>query len=500
MFGFRNEADYSQSRNVLAQADYTEKGIGGKLGKPFALSVATTDLPPLLRRTRDLSPLDAFIRLFLLGVPVAAKAASQALSPMSLDTWVDAQLLTLEEAGNQVAARVKLLPVGDLMLGSDRPRKHVDAGPSDFVMPAGVTTLELAHATIRNPSKRTLDLGTGCGVLGLLAASHSAEVIATDVNPRAVAFARFNARLNGIDNMECRTGSLFDPLAGERFDLIVSNPPFVISPTRRFLFRDAGMRGDEFCRQLVRSVPSYLAEGGYCQLKANFAHQADEDWKESVTRWFEGLHCDVVVWVERVEDASQYAMTWIVGTESNNANEILDLYEQWMDYYEAQKIEALSYLLITLRRTDQRHNWTRVDEAPRQIVGPCAAELLTTFRMQDNWGPNVDEVALLDTRIQLAADIHIQQRHALTTEGVQAVETKLSKTGGAQFVARVEPHIASFVARCDGTRSAGKLLADMASALNESEAFITGPGIAMVRSLMDRGIVVPVELQRASGA
>ena len=42
--------------------------------------------------------------------------------------------------------------------------------------------------------------------------------------------------------------------------------------------------------------------------------------------------------------------------------------------------------------------------------------------------------------------------------------------------------------------------ADMASALDESEAFITGPGIAMVRSLMDRGIVVPVELQRASGA
>ena len=68
-----------------------------------------------------------------------------------------------------------------------------------------------------------------------------------------------------------------------------------------------------------------------------------------------------------------------------------------------------------------------------------------------------------------------------------------------ELVARVEPHVASFAARCDGTRNVGQLLADMASALGESEAFVTGPGIAMVRSLMDRGILVPVELQTASG-
>lgn len=491
MFDFGDEADWSRARDVLAQADYTEEGIGGKLGRPFSLSVASVDLPPLLRRTGDLSPLNALIRLFLLGVPIPAQAVREALSPMPLEAWADAGLLTLEEADTRVAARVKLMPVGDLMLASDKPRRHTAPGSSDFVMPASVTTMELAHATIRNPSTRALDLGTGCGVLGLLAASHSEEVVATDLNPRAVAFAGFNARLNGIANIDCRTGSLYEPLTDERFDLIVSNPPFVISPTRRFLFRDAGMRGDEFCRELVRSVPSHLAEGGHCQLKANLAHRAGEDWKEGLNRWFEGLHCDVVVWVERVEAVSDYAITWIVGTESNDPNEIPDLYDQWMDYYEAQRIEAVSYLLITLRRTDQEHSWTLVDDAPRRIVGPCGADLLATFRLQDSWGTKVDEVAFLDTPIRLAPDIQIEQRHAMTSEGVNAVETKLCKMGGARFAARVEPHIAGLVARCDGTRSVGQLLSDMARALGEGEAFVTSPGIAMVRSLMMRGIVVP---------
>ena len=179
-------------------------------------------------------------------------------------------------------------------------------------------------------------------------------MIATDNNPRAVAFSRFNARLNGIDNVSCRTGSLFEPVAEERFDLIVSNPPFVLSPTRRFLFRDAEIRGDEFCRHLIRSVPTFLEEGGYCQLKCNFAHRPGEDWKESLTSWFDGLRCDVIVWVEITEDVSDYAMRWIVSTEAQDVDQLPDLYQRWMDYYRVQKIEAVSYLLITLRRRGQR--------------------------------------------------------------------------------------------------------------------------------------------------
>jgi hypothetical protein len=307
-----------------------------------------------------------------------------------------------------------------------------------------------------------------------------------------VEYAVFNARLNGIDNASCRTGSLFEPLAAdERFDLIVSNPPFVISPTKRFEFRDAGMRGDEFCRRLIRAAPSHLAPGGFCQLKCNFAHRRGDDWAEHLTGWFEGLGCDVVVWVERVEDASEYAMTWIVGTESHDPDKVPDIYQQWLDYFDREQIEAFSYLLITMRRTDARRNWTRIDDVPRHIAGPCSEELLKAFALQDNWGPLGTDAVLLETAPRLAADVHIEQEHAMGAEGLQAVGTRLCKTGGSQFTMRVEPHIGSLAARFDGRRSVRDVLSEMARAFGQSAETMQNQGLAIVRSLLSRGILEP---------
>jgi methylase of polypeptide subunit release factors len=77
-----------------------------------------------------------------------------------------------------------------------------------------------------------LDLGTGQGFHAMVAAGHCGRIIATDVNPRALTFARWGIEANAIDNVDLRQGSLFEPVASEApFDLIVSNPPFIISPT-----------------------------------------------------------------------------------------------------------------------------------------------------------------------------------------------------------------------------------------------------------------------------
>ena len=76
--------------------------------------------------------------------------------------------------------------------------------------------------------ERVLDLGCGWGAIGLAAAKTvpSAHVVLTDVNQRAVRLARKNLDRNGVRNVEVRLGSLFEPLAGETFDLILSHPPF----------------------------------------------------------------------------------------------------------------------------------------------------------------------------------------------------------------------------------------------------------------------------------
>ena len=94
----------------------------------------------------------------------------------------------------------------------------------------GHASISLARATKRTPVGTLLDLGTGCGVQALHLATHVREVVATDVNERALWITRLNAELNGSEGIDVRDGSLFDPVAGEQYDLVVTNPPFVISP------------------------------------------------------------------------------------------------------------------------------------------------------------------------------------------------------------------------------------------------------------------------------
>src|SRR5690606_28047395 len=101
--------------------------------------------------------------------------------------------------------------------------------PEDHVLGVGGASLTLAALQLPTPARRVLDVGTGCGIQALRALrGRRAQVVATDVSQRALAFTRLNALLNGADGIQTRLGSLFEPAAGERFDRVVSNPPFVI--------------------------------------------------------------------------------------------------------------------------------------------------------------------------------------------------------------------------------------------------------------------------------
>jgi 16S rRNA (guanine1207-N2)-methyltransferase len=99
-------------------------------------------------------------------------------------------------------------------------------------------------------AERVLDLGCGWGPVGIAAAKAAPEgrTILTDVNRRAIALARRNLRRNGIENAEVRSGSLFAPVPGERFDLIASNPPF--------------HAGRELVLRLLAEAPEHLTENG----------------------------------------------------------------------------------------------------------------------------------------------------------------------------------------------------------------------------------------------
>src|SRR5262249_31391547 len=97
----------------------------------------------------------------------------------------------------------------------------------------------------------------------LALAKHAEKTIATDINARAVALARANARLNGILNFEAREGDLFEPVAKELFDLVMSQPPFVPQPNgaSEAVYMYGGRRGDELPMRALAALPAQLANG-----------------------------------------------------------------------------------------------------------------------------------------------------------------------------------------------------------------------------------------------
>ena len=486
---FEAPDDYARLRDVLARAQFADHTIVEALGVKDVRAVSDRDVPLLLHATRRGTPLDTLVRLFLIGVGTDVEATRRAIEPMTLEEWVAAGLVRVQ--GSSVVARVRLLPFQGFLLAYDRTRRDEEGMSPDHVMGIGSSSLTLANLTIRRPCELALDLGTGCGIQAFLAARHSARVVAADRNPRAVGMAAFNARLNGLANVECLEGDAFEPVQGRVFGLVVSNPPFVISPDARYLYRDSGLPTDQITQKIVREVPPLLREGGYCQILCNWAHIAGQDWRERLAGWFAGTGCDA--WAMRSEtfEAGSYACNWLRHTERDDPKLFLQFFEAWMAYYERERIEAISGGLITLRRRSGGRNWFRADDAPDKMLGPAGDAVLQSFELHDFLEAAQADEGLLRRRLRVSPDVRWEQRLEPTPEGWSLAESELRLTRGLTYSGRVDPFVARLVARCDGERELGALLEEMAIALGKDAASVAPACLDIVRRLVERGFLLP---------
>jgi release factor glutamine methyltransferase len=152
--------------------------------------------------------------------------------------------------------------------------------PSDAALLGGV----MARDGSGLRGREALDLCTGTGILALTAARLGARATAVDISRRAVLNARLNARLNRLDLAVLR-GDLLAPVEGRRFDLIVSNPPYIPAPPgerTRGAARawDAGPDGRELLDRICDAAPGHLRPGGRILL----VHSSLSDPGESLRR------------------------------------------------------------------------------------------------------------------------------------------------------------------------------------------------------------------------
>ena len=489
---FHTASDYAAARDALVAGGYAADHITKRLAVDTLPTVGSANHPLFLWRTRGGDPLDTFVRLFLMAVPVSRDQAREALGRVPLETCLDAGLLVSGDGGDaDVAATVRLIPYQGLLLASDLNPRTADEVRADYVMGVGAATITLANATIRRRVGSTLDLGSGCGTLALLASAHSDQVTALDRNGRAVEFARFNTLLNGATNVSHVEGSLFEPLAGRRFDLIVTNPPFVISPESRYLFRDSGMRGDEICRTIVRQAPGHLNEGGYCQMLCNWAHLRGEEWQQHLATWFEGSGCDAWVIRSETQDAAVYADVWLRQTEKHHLEKSPQLFEEWMGYYQRNGIEAVSAGLITIRRRSGARNWVRIEDAPPKMFGPVGEDVARGFEVRTFLEEAGDEV-LLRARLRIDPEVRLQQQCEPGDDGWRIVESTLSRAAGFAHRGRADPYVARLLCACTGTRPMRELIDDLAKEVGRSSAEVGPPVLGVARQLVQQGFLAPL--------
>ena len=479
-------------RDALSAAGFRYDAVAALLGPTAHAALGRNETTPGLRATRGGSPLETLVRLWPLQAPVPADRAERAL-PALVEPLTAAGFLA--RSGGEVRARVDVRPyaddgrdwwvLSDLTPGLDGA--PIAVGP-DHVLGISSASSSLAQLTVRAPFERALDLGTGCGVQALHLAQHVREVVATDVNERALAMTRLNARLNEVD-VDVRAGSLYEPVAGERFDLVVTNPPFVIAPGtgERLVYRDSGLPGDEMVRRVVTGAPQHLVPGGWAQVLANWVHRRGERWQDRVAGWLEGSGCDAWVVQREVADPAEYVELWLKDAGVHGRPDYPARYDAWLAWFAEQGVEGIGFGWLHLRRV-HRDPVVHLEEWPFDIEQPLGPEVADRARRTDFLAAR-DDAALLEERLSVRVDVRQETAGEVGADDPESIVLRQQR--GMRRARRVDTVEAGLVGASDGDLSVRQLLEALASLLELDPAGLCRDRVAAVRELVADGFLLP---------
>jgi methylase of polypeptide subunit release factors len=437
------------------------------------------------RETGELTPAGTLAWLFVLGLPVGGTELDGALPELAADGAAALGLVELDESD---PASDRLVPLVDL-----RPYAFTDArGGAEWWIASDLGELALGHALgpdhvlgVGGASTTlsglivsscevglALDLGTGCGIQAMHVARHARRVIATDISARALEYADFNARLNGIANIEFRAGSLFEPVAGERFEQIVSNPPFVITPrvegVPEYEYRDGGFTGDELVQRVIAGIRDHLAPGGLAQLLGNWEYPQGADGLDRVRAWTAGLDAWVVE--RELQDAPRYAETWIRDGGTRTGDPEYDRwYAAWLEDFAVRGVEYVGFGYLALRAPERGEpSLARFEQVETSGTNPAGiGEHVARALAAHDELRGLTDAALAELRLRVARDV-TEERHSWPGDEAPIVIT-LHQGAGFGRALQVDPALSGLVGACDGELTVGQI-ADAIAALFEVDA------------------------------
>ena len=492
------DSTIARLRDDLLSAAFTLDAVTERLGQPALAALARNTTRAALDALRNADdPQATLIRLWVLGLPVSATAAARALT--CLPDLREAGLIQ-PATSDQLAATVELKPYGwDTFQGwvccDQTPLDHAPAVPrDDFVLGGSPASTTLAQLTVRRPVGSALDLGTGSGIQALHLAEHTERIVSTDVNPRALDLARLTLGLSlepGSTHPDLRLGSLYEPVAGDTFDLIVSNPPYVMTPPHdsHLLYRESRFTADGLMRAVVTGAPAHLAEGGLLHVVGNWAITASQPWEDRLAAWIAPTGCDALVLRRETLDIYEYVELWLADAGLTASPKFRDTYRRWVSYFDTLGIVAVGMGWISLRRGGHETPEVRIEDWPHAVVQPVGPDVGRFFDAIDVSRTTDDSLAA--TRFRLRDDV-IQETYG--RPGAPDPEhIVLRQTTGLCRAVECDTPLAAVLGACDGDLPLGRLVDATASLLDTSPAPLRATVFPRIRDLIFQGFLAPHE-------
>lgn len=497
-------------RERLTALNYTYDAVQELLGANAADAMARDQVVPGIWRVEQIlrgkygaeqKNLARLLAFFLLARPLTEAEATEVFGE-TLQDFAEASLIE-RDAADRWTASVDLRPHAaddgtEIYVAADLGA-HQRPGVlrKDHVLGIGHASLTLAQITERTPVERALDVGTGCGIQTFHLLAHARHVTATDISERALAFTRFNLLLNAPaldidpqnpqDRVSLRKGSLLDPVAGELFDLVVSNPPFVITPRvagesaeEQFTYRDGGLPGDEIVSTMVRRLPSVLVPGGRAQMLGNWEIIRDSEdpsqprsWDERVRAWVEDAAAEAWIIQRETLSPESYAETWLKdASENRDRKHYEQTYLAYLNDFESRNVHSIGFGMIWLRRPTEAtaagvtDPLQRFEEITYPIQQPIARALTESVRRYDRLAA-MDDEALLAAHLEVAEDV-TEERHG--RPGAEHPSVILLRAGsGLCRTQLLSTETAGFTSASDGELAVGQIVAALAMLLSWPE-------------------------------
>lgn len=537
-------------RADLAQSGWGVESVEALLGPVAAAALQRELRAPALRVVRRALAAGAgdvagykvavLTALFMLGEPVGAAALETALPRTGVAGALAIGLVvpTQSASGEQLYA-----PAVDL-----RPHEAEDAHGSvrwwvasdlgelvtgqalapDHVLGIGRAGLTLAALTPRKPVETALDLGVGCGIQTLYLLRHVRQVVATDISTRALEFTAFNVALAGVDSarVQLRQGNLLEPVAGQRFDLIVSNPPFVITPPS---VRQAGLplmeyrdAGGPILPALVRGLEDHLNPDGVAVMLGNWEHREGTSWRTSVNQWI-GKSLDAWIIQREVQDPVEYAAMWLRDgglTPERSGVAFENALAAWQEDFDSRQVSGvgMGYLVFhapvaagalsglggtALEGQTAPEEPASDAAAPGAVVEPWRVLEEVPTSGQGALGEHVAQViaahealrGLDDAQVaalKLRTASGLSKEEALTPTPVPTAPVIRQAEGFGRVIAVGMPEVALLSASDEGLLTVAQIAAAVASLTSEDPAAVLADMVAATRTFAHAGMVTIV--------